>query len=319
MSTVATDATAAEIPLDDISGCVWDIKRFALHDGPGVRTTVFFKGCRMRCPWCCNPESQRPRPEIAWLQDRCLGCDRCRESCPVGAVTLENGARRIDPELCDLCGACLAACPSGALNQVGRRVAVQQVLDEVMRDSVFYQRSGGGLTLSGGEPASQPAFAGELLRRYKEQEYGLHTAIETAGHVAWAELQSLLANTDLVFYDLKIMDPQAHRRATGVDNGLILENARRVAGSHVPMVIRLPVIPGYTDDEENVAAIAAFVAGLGAVRQIDLLPYHRLGEPKYARLGRGYPLSGTHQLDAWQLERLAQVVSQHGLTVQIGG
>ncbi len=302
-----------------LSGWIWDIQRYALHDGPGIRSLVFFKGCPLRCRWCCNPESHQRRPAIAWLAANCLGCDLCRAVCPAGAVQVVDGERRIDDQRCDLCGRCVARCPGGALTQLGRETTVEAVLAEVTRDGIFYQRSGGGLTLSGGEPTAQPAFARELLRRYKLEEYGPHAAVETCGYAPWEDLAAVLEYADLVLYDLKIMDPERHRQATGVDNARILANAVRVARAGPLLVIRLPLIPGYTDDEANVRAVAHFARELPGVDEIHLLPYHRLGEQKYTRLGRPYPLHGTAPLPEARLLVLSHLVEELGLRAVIGG
>jgi pyruvate formate lyase activating enzyme len=302
-----------------ITGWVWDIKRYALHDGPGVRTTVFFKGCPLCCLWCCNPESQNSKPEFTWMAGNCLACDLCRTVCPVDAIKLIDGHRWVDSERCNLCGQCVARCPGGALVQVGRESTVEAVLREVTRDSVFFQRSGGGLTLSGGEPAAQPRFARELLRRYKVEEYGEHTAVETCGDAPWDDLAGLLEFTDLVLYDIKVIDPELHLRYTGVDNERILSNAVRIAEAGFPLIIRLPLIPGYTEDEANVRAVACFARELPGVHQIHLLPYHRLGEPKYPRLGRPYPLQGTSPLPREHVMALVRLVRGLGLRAVVGG
>jgi len=302
-----------------VVGRIWDVKRYALHDGPGIRTTVFFKGCPLRCLWCCNPESQSPDPELLWLQENCLGCDLCLEVCARGAIAVRDGARRIEMARCDGCGRCVDRCVGRALSQVGRLTTVDELLREVVRDSVFFQRSGGGLTLSGGEPAAQPDFARELLRRYKSEEFGLHTALETCGYVRWEELAGLLEYTDLVLYDIKVIDPQLHREATGVDNRLILDNGRRIAGLGKPLVIRLPLIPGYTDGEENVAAVAAYARQLPGVEEIHLLPYHRLGEPKYRRLGRPYALEAATTYKRARAAETAEFLRRAGFRVQVGG
>jgi pyruvate formate lyase activating enzyme len=302
-----------------VRGWIWDVKRYALHDGPGVRTTVFFKGCPLRCLWCCNPESQSYEPELSWLGENCLGCNRCLEICSRGAIEILGSRRRVDMGRCDLCGRCVDGCLGGALVRVGRMTSVSELLREVIRDSVFFQRSGGGLTLSGGEPAAQPLFARELLRRYKTEEYGLHTALETCGYAPWEDLVKILEYTDLVLYDIKIMDPLTHQRATGVDNRLILENAQRIAAAGKSLVIRLPLIPGYTDSEENVTAIAAYARQLPGVEEMHLLPYHRLGEPKYRRLDRPYALEAVATYSRSRAAGLADQIRRTGLRVQVGG
>jgi pyruvate formate lyase activating enzyme len=224
-------------------GWIWDIKRYALHDGPGIRTTVFVKGCPLRCQWCCNPESQSFRPEAAWIGERCLNCGLCEQVCPHGAISHDGGRRYVDHQLCDLCGECARRCPGEALQIMGRRVFVDEVLAEISRDSVFFSRSGGGLTISGGEPLAQPEFVAELLRRYKTEEKGLSTAVETCGHAEWPMVARVGRYTDLFLFDLKHMDPGEHFRLTGVGNRLILENAARLAESGHTLVIRLPLIP----------------------------------------------------------------------------
>ena len=303
-----------------LAGSIWEIKRYALHDGPGIRTTVFLKGCPLRCLWCCNPESQCSETEISWLQENCIGCDHCLHVCPAEAISLdEQGKRLIHTEQCDLCGLCAERCPGDALQMLGKRVTVDEVLREVAKDSVFYSRSQGGLTLSGGEPALQPEFASEILRRYKIEERGRHTAIETCGHVPWPHLSQVLEHTDLVLYDIKVMDSEEHRRSTGVDNGLILENVVRIARMGKQLIIRVPLIPGHNDTIENIRRTSSFARELPGVEELHLLPYHRLGEPKYPRLGREYALQGTAALLPEQVDALRRVVEAYGLRVRIGG
>ena len=303
-----------------VTGWIWDIKKYAIHDGPGIRTTVFLKGCPLRCVWCCNPESQEFRTELLWIAENCDRCGRCLDTCPLQAVSEdEQGKKRIDWSRCDLCGRCLSACPNGALRLMGRQVTVNEVLREVTRDAVFYQRSGGGLTLTGGEPSAQPEFAAELLRRYKTVEGGRHTTVETCGFADWTAFSRLLEYTDLVLYDIKHMDPECHLKLTGVDHELILGNARRIAGSGRRLVIRFPLVPGINDHEDNVRSTAAFARSLAGVEEIDILPYHRLGEPKYSRLGRESTLKGTPSPNARRLNEIAALIESYGLHVKIGG
>jgi len=307
-------------PAEPISGWIWDIKKYAIHDGPGIRTTVFLKGCPLRCVWCCNPESQEFGMEALWIAENCAGCGRCLDVCPAKAISEEaEGRKRIDRAGCDLCGICVSGCPGGALRLLGKRVGADEVIREVMRDATFYQRSGGGLTLTGGEPAAQPEFAVELLRLYKIEQRGGHAAVETCGYGEWTELSRLLRYADLVLYDLKHMDPRRHFELTGVDNEIILRNARLIAESGARLVIRLPLVPGLNDDEINVRQTAAFALSLPGLTEINILPFHRLGEPKYARLGRVYGCSDTWAPAATKIDRVRILLQEAGLQVKIGG
>ncbi len=301
-------------------GLIFDIRKYSIHDGPGVRTTVFFKGCPLRCRWCCNPESQSGRPELIWVGERCLGCDLCLDACEKAALSTEaTGGKAIDRERCDVCGVCAQRCPGEALNLIGRWVTVDEVLAEVTRDALYFEASGGGLTLSGGEPLAQPDFAAELLRRYKREEKGGHTAVETCGFVAWPVIERVAPDVDLFLYDLKHLDPEEHRRLTGEGNQLVLDNARRLAAAGYAMVMRLPLIAGVNDRREHLEDAADFILSLPGVRRLDLLPYHRLGEPKYRRLGKDYALEGEPPLDSRQVARAAEILSAKGLEVNIGG
>lgn len=303
-----------------VTGWIWDIKKYAIHDGPGIRTNVFLKGCPLRCIWCCNPESQEFRTEIIVIPQNCARCGRCSDACPLQAIAEDAGRKkRIDLSRCDLCGICVTACPNGALRLMGKQVSVEDVLREVARDSAFYQRSGGGLTLTGGEPAAQPEFATELLRRYKTEERGRHAAVETCGFADWTALSRLVEYADLVLFDIKHMDPKRHLELTGAENELILRNARRIAESGRRLVIRFPLVPGINDDEDNVRKTAAFVRGLPGVEELDILPYHRMGEPKYAQLGRVYGCPGIQTSAPEKIESLRAVVEESGLRAKIGG
>ena len=307
-------------PAEPISGWIWDVKKYAIHDGPGIRTTVFLKGCPLRCVWCCNPESQGFRMEVLWIAENCASCGRCLDACPAKAVSKDaEGKREIDRAGCDLCGICVSGCPGGALRLLGKRVRADEVLREVMRDAAFYQRSGGGLTLTGGEPAAQPEFAAELLRLYKTEQRGGHTAVETCGFAGWSELSRVLKHADLILYDIKHMDPRRHVELTGVGNEIILRNARLIAGSGGRLIIRLPLVPGLNDDETNVRETAAFARSLPGVDEIDVLPFHRMGEPKYARLGRKYGCPATRPPDAAKIDRVRKLIEETGLRVKIGG
>jgi pyruvate formate lyase activating enzyme len=274
-----------------MTGRIFDIQRFSTHDGPGIRTTVFLKGCPLRCLWCHNPEGLRPDPQLAFAPDRCVACGGCIAACPGRAHRLEAADGRtvhvFDRPRCRSCGTCAAACVSGALESVGREASVDEVLREVIRDRVFYETSGGGLTLSGGEPLLQPGFAAELLGGARGQ--GLHCALETSGFAPWRHLETLLDRVDLFLFDFKETDPERHRQFTGVPNGEILANLRALHDRGARVALRCPIIPGCNDREDHFAGIAALAAELPGLADVELLVYHPLGRAKAARLGLDAP------------------------------
>lgn len=300
---------------------VLNIQRFSVHDGPGIRTTVFFKGCPLHCPWCHNPESMDPAPQIAVREDLCLGCERCAPVCP------EQGAGRLDLSasdhrpgaICQRCGACAEACPSGARESLGWRLGLPELLDELERDRPYFEESGGGVTFSGGEPVL-PTNAGFLLACLDEcRRTGLHTAVDTCGHVPPGSIRQVAERADLLLYDLKIMDPRRHRALVGVDNRLILENLRQLARTEVGLWIRVPLIPGLTDDEENLRAIARCVAELPRPVPVHLLPHHGSAGQKYHRLGLSDPMAGIAPSSAARVQAQAALVREAGLEVIVGG
>jgi pyruvate formate lyase activating enzyme len=271
-------------------GVVFNLQRFSIHDGPGIRTTVFLKGCPLRCFWCHNPEGLRPEPEVQFTPARCIGCGACAAACAHGAQELGPQGRVYHRDRCVSCGACVAACCSGALQVTGRHMTVDEVLAEVRPDRPFYEATGGGVTLSGGEPMLQPDFALDILRGCKAE--GLHTAVETTTQTRWARLEAALPFVNLWMVDLKHLDPAAHRAATGVSNRRILANVRRLAATGRPILFRVPVIPTVNANCADIQAIAGFVRELNAARgdappaELELLPFHRLAGDKYHSLGR---------------------------------
>jgi pyruvate formate lyase activating enzyme len=300
----------------DSSGIIFDIQRFSVHDGPGIRTLVFFKGCPLACLWCSNPESQRFDPELLFDPTTCLACGGCVEVCPHGAVWRTGERLAYDRGRCPACGACADVCPAEARTVAGRRVAAQDVVAEVLKDAPFYANSGGGVTLGGGEPLAQSDFAREILERCRLN--GVHTAIETCGHVPWGVLESILPWTDLFLYDLKHVDAETHRAQTGGDIALILSNLERLVGAGAKAIVRVPVIPGFNDTAEDIRAIAEQVARLG-IGELHLLPYHRLGQNKYLLAGRRYEFAGGDPVGDGTMTSLRDVAAQLGLSVTIGG
>lgn len=272
-----------------MTGIITEIQRGSIHDGPGFRTVVFLKGCPLRCYWCHNPETISPRPELLFEPEKCIGCGGCFAVCPAGARTRDG----IDRERCRACFACAGACPTGALRVSGREITVDEAMEQILADRPFYRASDGGVTLSGGEPLRQVAFAEELLARCRRE--GVRTAVESSLYGPEETLRRILPLTDLVMADLKSPDDAAHREATGVSNRTILDNLRRVASAGIPLIVRTPVVPGFNDDPETIAEIAAFAARLGSLRYYELLKYHPLGCRKAEQLGasrRARPLPG---------------------------
>ncbi len=305
-------------------GIVFDIMKFALHDGEGIRTTVFFKGCPLDCWWCHNPESRSPRPQHLYRAARCIRCNACIDACPESALSRDNGRVRLDLGRCAAHGLCARACPTEAMQIAGRELTVDEVMEAVRSDRVFYDESGGGVTFSGGEPGMQPDFLCALLDACDAE--GIHTAVDTCGALPWEVLQRIARRADLVLYDLKIIEPQRHRRYTGVSNELILENLERLAELRIdealPLEIRVrvPVVPGVNDDDDNFRRLGVFLSGLPGERLcVDLLPYQRLGEAKYEALGLDYRLPGTRPPDPNDVRRFAEIVSLHGSPVTVRG
>lgn len=302
----------------DPSGVILNVQGYSIHDGPGIRTTVFLKGCPLRCLWCHNPESQRMLPELEFAAEKCLGCGRCVAACTHGAIRLEGGRSHTDRTCCLGSGDCVAACPNGARGLHGRRITAQQLFYEVRADLPFFRQSGGGVTLSGGEPLAQPELAQRVLELCREA--GIHTVIDTCGYARWETARPVLELADLVLFDLKHMDPEEHRRLTGVDNRQILANARRIHHElGRPMHARIPVIPGHNDSDENIEATARFVAEeLSPSVPVCLQPYHRYGAAKNERLERTYELAHVEPPGESRMEELCQAFEGWGLTAVVG-
>ncbi|MHB1394899.1 MAG: glycyl-radical enzyme activating protein [Clostridia bacterium] len=290
-------------------GRIFNVQRYSIHDGPGIRTTVFLKGCPLSCIWCHNPESQAFGPELMLYSKRCISCGKCVEVCKNGAL--------LDRDKCTSCGSCAEACYAKARENVGELVTVQQVITQIDKDSIFYDESAGGVTFSGGEPLSQPEFLLELLRQCKKREY--HTAVDTSGYGSPESIEAISGMTDLFLYDLKLMDDDKHIKYTGVSNKLILENLKTISQLGNKIFIRIPLIPGINDDESNIKATAEVVQSIPGIEQVNILPYHSIAADKYNRLGKQCSLMDIPVPDREYVESIAGKFLAYGIKVKIGG
>jgi pyruvate formate lyase activating enzyme len=294
---------------------VFDIRKFSIQDGPGIRTTVFLKGCPLDCWWCHNPESQSPLPERMQRSSRCQACGACVAACPAGAVSMTPQGPFTDDQTCDLCGQCVQSCYAEAREIIGRSMTAVEVMQSIRTDVTFFDESHGGVTFSGGEPLLQPRFLLEMLRMCRAEE--IHTAVDTSGYAPWQAIEPLLPYTNLFLYDLKSMDDANHRKVTGVSNSLILQNLQRLAQAGAAIILRLPLVPGINDDSANLAAAAELAAGLPTMQYVDLLPYHSSAASKYEGLKRPYRLPGVQSPTAEQMEAAAGLFRSYGLSVHI--
>jgi len=299
-------------------GLISIVQKYSTKDGPGIRSTVFFKGCPLGCLWCSNPELIRSHPDLLYTREKCARCGTCIEACPRDALSFgEEGFIVIIRAACDGCGDCVKACPNGALELIGKLVTVDELVTDLLKDRVFYQTSGGGVTFSGGEPLWQSGFVTQVARRMKEE--GIHTALDTAGYVSWCHFDEVLDYIDLVLFDIKLAGREPHRQFTGRENDLILANAQLLSQRGVPMHIRLVMIPGINDSAARLRARMEIVSSLKSVQQVDILPYHRYGAGKYARLGLEYPLADLEEHTPEQIAEIQELMESYGIKTSVGG
>lgn len=295
-------------------GVVFDIQRYSLADGPGIRTTVFLKGCPLGCAWCANPESQSVAPEVGWFEEQCLHCGRCAENCKHGAICMEDGGVCIDHARCVACGDCLQDCAGGALKLFGRTMCAEDVMRIVERDRDYYALSDGGMTLSGGDIVCQAVFGAELLRLARAMH--INTAIETSAFMPVEKFLPLARLADRVYVDFKIADSQLHRQWTGCENAWIRENICAMRAEGLPLTVRTPLIPGVNTSNERVREAARFLKE-ARIGEVELLPYHCLGLSKYAALGRTYCLRGLPQMSAEEAGGLARIYEEYGISARV--
>jgi pyruvate formate lyase activating enzyme len=301
-----------------VKGRVFDIRRYSIHDGPGIRTAVFLKGCSLRCLWCHNPESVDPGPELMHWPSRCSRCYACLSVCPVGAIAKDaEGAIIIDRAKCDLCGKCAEACLYDAMQVVGREMGVEEVLGELERDKIFYDQSGGGVTLTGGDPLVQAGFAEAILDGCRSQ--GIHTALDTAGYSKNGVLDRIAAKADLILFDLKCMDDARHREFTGVSNTPIIDNLKRLAAGRTEVWVRIPLVAGLNDDDKNIRLTITLLKSLKRIRRVGILPYHSGGLEKASRIGRETHFRKFEPPAEERIAAIAAAFREAGFEVRRGG
>jgi len=295
---------------------IFDFKKYAIDDGPGIRTTIFLKGCPLRCWWCHNPEGQVLQRELMFRKTRCNGCGECEEGCPKKVISGTASQISFQRKYCELCGECSQRCPTEALTIVGKEISLDEVVKEVDKDLIFYDESDGGVTFSGGEPLLQLDFLNALLEECKNRN--IRTALDTSGYATPKAIDKISDKVDLFLYDIKMMDDAEHRKYTGVSNKLILENFKKLAEKGSNILVRMAVIPGINDSEDNITETAEFILTYG-VKNLSLLPYHRAGIEKYKNLGRIYKLKKTEAPSDARLNSIKEKLETFGLKVRIGG
>lgn len=299
-----------------MKGIIFNIQKYSIHDGPGIRTTVFLKGCPLKCWWCHNPEGQTINSEILFFKERCTGCTICAKRCPQEAITMVSGQPLISDKKCNLCGICSELCINEAKELAGKEITVEEVMSEIQKDEIFYEESNGGITFSGGEPLLQIDFLEDLLKACKKK--GFHTAVDTSGYAKWDYFEQILDYTDLFLYDLKLMNDEKHKKYIGVSNKIILENLQKLSKTEKDIYIRLPIISGINDDNEHIGSVIRFISHLN-FNQVNLLPYHRVGMDKYKRLNKNYKLSGMEKPSDEILAKIKNKLKKASIKVKIGG
>ena len=300
-----------------MEGTVFNIMRYSIHDGPGIRTTVFFKGCPLKCEWCHNPESHKSAKQVVRYPNKCIGCGSCVKVCPTGALYIKDNNIMFDINKCNSCEECLNVCYSGAMEMVGKKMTIDEVIKEVEKDYSFYDESGGGVTFSGGEPLMQHNFLKGLLVKCKEK--GIHTAVDTCGYTKKEILTDLSNFIDLFLYDIKIMDDKKHKKYTGVSNKIILGNLKELIRLKKRIFVRLPIIPEINDDDKNIGEIADLLSELRGIEQINILPYHNIAMEKYKRLEEEYLLREINVPSEERISEIKNIFESLGFKVKIGG
>ncbi len=296
-----------------LRGLVFDLKRMATDDGPGIRTTIFLKGCPLHCLWCASPESIGKRTQLAFHERKCIRCGRCLACCPTAAQEMDSRGRQVRWESCNACGGCAEVCPALALRLIGRWMTAEEVFQEIAADKLFYDNSGGGVTISGGEPTLQVNFLRELLEKCRKA--GIHTALDTSGYVEWDQLESIADLVDLFLYDLKHLDAGRHSRLTGVSNRLILENFQKLRERHKALIVRFPLIPGCNDSADNIQAMIDYLRS-GSER-VEILPFNRAAGSKYALIGKRYALADVPTPPEGELEKIEALFREAGIAVSV--
>lgn len=292
-----------------MNGLITTIQRMSMHDGPGIRSTVFLKGCNMHCGWCHNPETLSIKPELEWIQQECIGCNSCTEVCSSGAFSLKNGKPDFQKDLCTSCFDCLTVCYAEAISKIGRELTPEEVFSEVEQDFPFFSNSGGGITISGGEPMLQPEFTQQTLALFKKA--GIHTALDTNLSISWSQYEKVLPHADLVLADLKIMNPELHKKWTGQSNQIIFENLKKLDATGIPFFIRTPVVPGVNGYDAEIRAMSEFASSLRNLKKYELLPYHSMANCKYTNLSMENPMEQTPALSKERLNELQKIIETY--------